>query len=240
MTGTFFKRVLAYIFDVVLLSLLGSLLSFLPILNPNRVTYSEKYNELVMVREQYVNNEISVEEYEQAYIPIAYQIYQLNTYAVIIDIVCVLLYFGIFQFFFQGQTLGKKIFQVRVVGSDGGSVTLVQFLLRTIVLSNILISIMLLLIVHFMNAENYYSIYNNVNLVGSIILYITLFMALVRRDGRGLHDFVGNTKVILCSDEVKEKKEKVKEEQKVLESEFEGKRKRVSKKASTKKKKVLD
>ena len=47
-----------------------------------------------------------------------------------------------------------------------------------------------------MSRENYYTVYNNVNLIGSIILYMTLFMVLVRSDGRGLHDFVASTKVV--------------------------------------------
>ena len=71
MTGLFFKRAGAYIVDIIIVALVVSLLSFIPFLNPNRVLYSEKYNELVMVREQLDKNEISMEENTQAYKPIA-------------------------------------------------------------------------------------------------------------------------------------------------------------------------
>ena len=47
LTGTLFKRLGAYVFDILIVSMLVSLLSYLPILNPNRTQYSEKYNELV-------------------------------------------------------------------------------------------------------------------------------------------------------------------------------------------------
>jgi len=234
LTSLFFKRAGAYVFDLLIVSIVVSLLSYIPFLNPNRVLYSEKYNELVMVREQLDNNEISMDEYEQAYKPIAYEIYRLNTNYVIIDLICVLLYFVVFQFVFHGQTLGKRLFQLRVVRSDKKDATLINFFLRSIVLSNVIITILLQSIVYIFSVENYYSIYSNVNLVGSIILYIILFMTLVRQDGRGLHDFVGNTLVVDASVEDSKKEEKIKEEQKVMEAEFEIPREE-KKKVSTKK-----
>ncbi len=221
MTKIFSRRAGAYIFDVIIISLVVMLLSYIPILNPHRRAYSEKYNELVMVNEKMQNNEISMEEYEQAYKPLAYEIYRLNTNYVIIDLVCLLLYFGVFQYVFRGQTLGKRLFQIQVVSVDEKPLTLLNFILRTVVLSNIIISILLQCIVHFMSVNDYYSIYNNVNMVGSVILYITLFMVLARQDGRGLHDFVGNTKVILTDELIQEKQEKIKKEQEVLVHEME-------------------
>ena len=118
MNHTFFKRIGAYVLDVLIVSLLVSLLSYVPFLNPSRDAYSEKYNELVNLQEQYTSNEISLDEYNQAFVPIAYEIYRYNTYYVIIDLVCTLLYFGVLQFFCKGQTIGKKLFQIRVVSND--------------------------------------------------------------------------------------------------------------------------
>jgi len=235
LTRNFFKRACAYIFDILILSVLVSLLSYLPILNPNREQYSEKYNELIMVREQLDKNEISLDEFEQAYKPIAYELYRLNTNYVVIDLVCVLLYFVVFQYFFDGQTLGKRLFQIKIVSNNDEPLTILNYFLRAIVLSNVLISIALQCIVHFMSVDSYYEVYQNVNLVGSLILYIIVAMVLVRYDGRGLHDFVGNTKVIVIEKEMEEKKERKKEEQKVLESEYEIKEKKVTKKKSKRK-----
>ena len=217
MNHTFFKRIGAYVLDVLIVSLLVSLLSYVPFLNPSRDAYSEKYNELVNLQEQYSSSEISLDEYNQAFEPIAYEIYRYNTYYVIIDLVCTLLYFGVLQFFCKGQTIGKKLFQIRVVSNDERPLTLVNFILRTVVLSNMIISVALQCIVHFMDVDHYYMVYENVNLVGSIILYIILFMIVVRADGRGLHDFVANTKVVLDDPQIKE--EKVENEQKIIDLE---------------------
>ena len=232
MNHIFFKRIGAYVLDVLIVSLLVSLLSYVPFLNPSRDAYSEKYNELVNLQEQYTSNEISLDEYNQAFVPIAYEIYRYNTYYVIIDLVCTLLYFGVLQFFCKGQTIGKKLFQIRVVSNDERPLTIVNFILRTVVLSNMIISIALQCIVHFMDVDHYYMVYENVNLVGSIILYIMLFMIVVRADGRGLHDFVANTKVVLDDPQVKE--DKVEAEQKIIDLEAKEEKKSAPKKKTKK------
>lgn len=221
MTGTLFKRIGAYILDVFIVTAIVTLLSYVPFLNPSRVQYSEKYNELMNVYEQYTKNEISESEYNEAYIPISYELYRLNTSYIIIDLVIVILYFGIAPFIFKGQTLGKKIMQIKIVSNNDKPLTIVNYLLRMVVLNNVLITIALLSIVYLMSVDNYAGIYQNVNLVGYIITYISLFMIMVRRDGRGLHDFVANTKVVLTNEEIKRKLDAIEEEQRVLEKEME-------------------
>ena len=226
LTGTLFKRLGAYVFDIFVVSMLVSLLSYLPILNPNRTQYSEKYNELVNVYEQYSQSEISESEYTEAGIPITYELYRLNIYYVAIDIVIVILYFGVLPYFLKGQTLGKRLFQLRIVGAKDKPLSIVNYLLRCVVLNNVIISIVLQCIVYFMSVDTFYPVYQNVNLVGYIILYISLFMIIVRRDGRGLHDMVANTKVVYIGET---KANALLQEQQVMESEMEVKPKEVKK-----------
>ena len=231
MTGTFAKRAGAYLLDMIIVSLIVMLLSYIPFLNPNHEAYTEKYNELVNVYEQFQNNEISEEEYNEAAIPISYELYRLNIPSTIIDLVCVIIYSGVLPFFCAGQTIGKKLFQVRIVSANDKPLTLGNFLLRSVILNNVLISIGLIAVILFMDAGNYYTVYQNLNMVGYIIMYIILFMVLVRQDNRGLHDFIANTKVVFTNEEIEKRLEKIEEEQKVLESELE--------KTSKKKEKVV-
>ncbi len=234
MTGTFFKRLLAFILDILIVSLVVTLLSYIPFLNPNRDAYSEKYNELVNVYEQVEKNEISQEEYNEAAIPISYELYRLNIPTILVDIVCSLLYFGVLPFFMDGQTIGKRLFQLRVVSANDKPLNIVNYLLRAVVLRNILISLALLAVIYFMDASNYYNVYQNVNLVGYIIMYINLFMIVMRQDNRGLHDFVANTKVVFTQEEMENRLEKIEEEQKVLEKELEKKPAKTEKVVKTK------
>ena len=210
MKPTVFKRAGAYLLDLVIVTLIVSLLSYIPILNPNRVAFSEKYNELSNLYTQYSKNEISNDEYEEAYIPISYEMYRLNSNYVILDIVIVLLYFGVLPFFTGGQTIGKKLLNLRITSIDDNELTLVNYLLRALILNNIIISIMEIIVVYTMKVDNFFNVYSNINLVGYIITYITLFMVIVKRDNRGLHDLVARTKVIKISED------KIEEEQAIL------------------------
>lgn len=231
MTGTFFKRFVAYFLDFLLVSVIVTLLSYVPILNPNRNIYNEKYNELFNVSEQVKNNEISEEEYNEAAIPISYDLYRLSTPTVIISIVCYLLYFGVLPFFCNGQTIGKRLFQIKVVSNNDKELKLVNYLLRALILGNILISVLSTIVVFVFDVNNFYLIYQNLNFVGYIINYISLFMILVRQDNRGIHDFVAGTKVVFTNEEIANRLNKIEKEQEILESELENNKKEKKEKA---------
>ena len=221
MNSTILKRIAAYLLDFLLVLLLVTLLSYVPFLNPHRREYSEKYNELVNVYDQYADHEISEAEYNEAYVPIAYEINKLNTNYVILDLVIVILYFAVMPYFFQGQTIGKKLFQLKIVGKDHQELSFASYLLRAVILNNVIISILLQVVVYLMDVSSYEFVYRNLNLAGYIIQYVTFFLILVRRDGRGLHDLVAKTKVVFTEEQTKKRLEKIEEEEKVLQSELE-------------------
>ncbi len=203
----------------------------LPFVNPHKEEYNTKYNEVIRVNEQYQNNEISSEDFNSALKPIAYDLYRLNGSYVIVSTICFIGYFVIFQFLYKGQTIGKKIFKLKLESANDKPLSMVNYFVRAIILYNILIPIIELIIVFTMNSENYFNVYQNVNLVSYIIMYITLFFMLVRTDGRGLHDILANTIVKEENVEVKEEIIEVKEKEEVKKS--------PKKKATTKKKETI-
>ena len=190
---TLLKRFGAYFIDYLIVTVIIYGVMLLPFANPHREEYNTKYNEVVRVNEQFQNNEISSEEFNEAIIPIAYDLYRLNTSYVVISTICFIGYFVIFQYIYKGQTIGKKLFKLKVVSTNDKPLTIANYLVRALVLYNILIPIIELIIVFAMKQDNYYGLYQNINLVSYIIMYITLFFMLVRTDGRGLHDILANT-----------------------------------------------
>ena len=226
---TLLKRLGAYLIDYLIVTVIIYGVMLLPFVNPHKEEYNTKYNEVVRVNEQFQNNEISSEEFNEALIPIAYDLYRLNGSYVIVSTICFIGYFVIFQFLYKGQTIGKKIFKLKLASANDKPLSMVNYLVRAIILYNILIPIIELIIVFTMSSENYYNVYQNVNLVSYIIMYITLFFMLVRTDGRGLHDILANT-IVKDEKEIEAKQEiiEVKEKEEVKKS--------PKKKAPTKKK----
>lgn len=165
----------------------------LPFVNTKKEEYNTKYNEIIRVNEQYQQNEMSSEEFNEALIPLAYDLYRLNGNYVIVSTICFIGYFVFFQSVAQGQTIGKKICKLRVCSTNEKKLTMVNYFVRALVLYNILIPILELIIVYTMKVDTYYNTYQNVNMIGYIIMYISLFLMLVREDNRGLHDLFANT-----------------------------------------------
>ncbi len=231
---TLLKRLGAYLIDYLVVTVIIYGVMLLPFVNPHKEEYNTKYNEVVRVNEQYQNNEISSEEFNEALIPIAYDLYRLNGSYVIVSTICFIGYFVIFQFLYKGQTIGKKIFKLKLASANDKPLSMVNYLVRAIILYNILIPIIELIIVFTMSSENYYNVYQNVNLVSYIIMYITLFFMLVRTDGRGLHDILANT-IVKDEKEIETKQEiiEVKEKEEVKKS---PKKKTPTKKKTTTKK----
>ena len=231
---TLLKRLGAYLIDYLIVTVIIYGVMLLPFVNPHKEEYNTKYNEVVRVNEQFQNNEISSEEFNEALIPIAYDLYRLNGSYVIVSTICFIGYFVIFQFLYKGQTIGKKIFKLKLESVNDKPLSMVNYLVRAIILYNILIPIIELIIVFTMSSENYYNVYQNVNLVSYIIMYITLFFMLVRTDGRGLHDILANT-IVKDEKEIETKQEiiEVKEKEEVKKS---PKKKTPTKKTTTTKK----
>lgn len=235
------RRLLAYLIDIVIVGVIASLISFIPFVNPNRDSYQKKYDELIELYDKYDQKQVSDSEYKEQYIRISYDLNRINVNYVLIDVVIIVAYFGIFAWQRKGQTFGKRFMKLRIVSNkDGGNPSFVTLFLRALILNNVIITLAEIATIFVLPVDNYYTIYSNINLVGYIVLYIIVFLILVRQDSRGLHDLVAGTKVIMLDEEkkesptLKEEVEVVKEE--VEEAKFEPVKK-TTKKKSTKSKK---
>ncbi len=112
----------------------------------------------------------------------------------ILGLVMGILYFGFVPAKMNGQTLGKKIMNVKVIKEDGSNPKMIIHLIRAV-----------------QNWTKYYVVptsflmYVSVTLYGLfaifiyaiyVLIFISLIMMITREDGRGLHDLIAGTKVI--------------------------------------------
>ena len=239
------KRILAYLIDMMIVTLLTSCLATLPIINVNYNTYEnkvDKYNERIepyidflndfkkeyedkklddeefdklqkdyieiINLEEYFNDKKITEteydeiyekvynEYNQIYQDSNYELMKINYIPSIITMVITILYFVVFGYFCNGQTLGKKMLQLQVVSKDDKRVNILKLLLRTVILTGILTSILNLILLFSVNKEVYFVANEYIGIVSGIIEMIILVMVLYRKDKRGLHDMISGTKVI--------------------------------------------
>lgn len=190
-----FPRVLAYFIDVIIISILATLLcSVLP--NQENLDTLEK--EYTSLQEKYLNAEIDDEEYVNQTKIITYDIDYQSVPSSIISISLYLLYFVIFQNYNKGQTLGKKIMKVKIVSNDDQDLTINNYLYRSCILNGLLVNLINLILVLFMDRNYYFYVSFTLQFIQIVLILITIFMVLFKKDGRGLHDKVANTKVVMA------------------------------------------
>lgn len=231
-----FKRFIAYIIDIVLVSLLATILTSNSYINKDYNKYQEIYKEyekysnnyhdfindledlkVSELKEEYKNynkylentdnedlSEKDIkkiktelkEEYEEKIKNYSYKLSKLSSIQKIISMLCILLYFVVFQYYFNGQTLGKKIMKIQIVSNNEKQLTILNYFIRSLILNELVINIISIICILILNKNNYL-IYSQIIYYVTYVLEMTIiFMIMFDKNNRGLHDFASNTKVI--------------------------------------------
>lgn len=188
--SNFFKRLGAFIIDYFIVVFILSLITM------GFETDSNLVNDANDLVNSYVNNEITIEEYNNQVVEINYKLQKSNVWINAISCSLYVGYFVVFACLNKGQTLGKKIFKLRVVSRNDKRANVGKMFIRSLFIYGILSSLYAAVFVNFLNAKVF-------NIGSSIISYIeysfiivSFFMVLYRKDKRGLHDIVAGTSVI--------------------------------------------
>ena len=207
---TSLKRIIAFVIDVVIVSLVVSLINLLPI-DPYQEKYKdtyEKYNEVVKK-----SSEDGSHDYKDEIIELNYEVYKYRTYSSVFSAAALILYFGVLPLVMNGQTLGKKVMKLRVVSNNDKKLNFWKYLIRIVILNNIWLSLINVGAVYIVDGVKFYYVTYVISMISSLVYMLNLIMVMFRKDNRGLHDMVAGTKVILVSnDAVVESVEEVKKD----------------------------
>ncbi len=196
---TSLKRIIAFVIDIVIVSLVVSLINLLP-LDPYKDKYKdtyEKYNEVVQKSTEDEKN-----DYKDEIIELNYEVYKYRTYSSMFSATALILYFGVLPLVMNGQTLGKKIMKLRVVSNNEKKLNFWKYLIRIVILNNIWLSLINVGAVYVVSGVKFYYVTYVISMLSSLIYMLNLIMVMFRKDNRGLHDMVAGTKVILVSNDV--------------------------------------
>ncbi len=189
----FFPRFLAYGIDILIVSIVASFLCyFIPVDN-----YNALRNQLNDVQQAYLNHEISDEEYLNQTALITYDLDYASVPSYIIQVALTILYFVVFQFYRNGQTIGKKLMKIQVVSDGEHKVTINDYLFRAAILNSLFTNLLMIIFVLFMSRDYYFYASFTLQMIQIVLSLVTIFMVLLRKDGRGLHDLVAHTKVVM-------------------------------------------
>ena len=242
------KRICAYIIDVLIITMITQSLSNTTILNPNlnkyqkyQKEYTTAYNEFIglitQLQKDYEDKKLTEEEYNK--LIDSYPLYEnkINKYyqnqtltkknfnklinsiakqytdkssklyflveknsisEIVIYLILTLLYFIGFNYLTDGQTLGKKITHLKIVSNidKHQKVSLISYLIRALLMYQVIYYLMRLVCILCLKESQYLQITSFIYYVQNTLDFIIIMFILIRKDKRGLHDILANTKVI--------------------------------------------
>ena len=210
MKANSYKRVLAYLVDVMIISFVSLLLtSFVP----TSENYNKLNKEFETLTTDYRNQEVTMEEYLEKGTDINYQLIKEGVPQTIVSTVLSIIYFVVLAYFMNGETLGKKLMKIKITSNNDKKLTMNNYLIRALVIDSVLINIITIITILLFSKDIYLTSYNIISYVFSLVYIVSLAMILFSKNGRGLQDILANTKVI--STETIEKKQEVLEEEKI-------------------------
>ena len=196
----FSQRVLAFLIDLVLISLITSIITmFVPVND----TATKLYEEQNRVLEGYVEGSVSMEEYVNQMVDLSYDISRQTVIVSIVTIVISLLYYVVYPCYNNGQTFGKKLMKIKIVKTDDTELSMNDLLIRGMINNSILVNIINVILVLFLSKNIFLSASGLIGGIQYLVLIISLIMIAFTKNAQGLLDKVVKTEVVVA-DTVKE------------------------------------
>ena len=190
------KRIGAYIIDYLFVFLLITMLSQIRVLNPSYEEYAESYVRYEEIMDDLtVDNAVEIAKSKE-YMQVNYDLSKYSVSISIISLVVYLAYFVGFQKWNNNQTLGKKLFNIQVVGNENKKVGWLQLLWREVVLYNLIWEVLAIVSIWVFNYEGYMYASSLLTFIAGAIIWVNIFFVVIRNDSRGIHDFLAKTKVV--------------------------------------------
>ena len=190
MKASFWKRLFAFILDIFSF-IFGIFTMIIPESNNVAVLNSQ----LSILGEKILNSELTMMEYFRQYADIVHSLDKELFLNNLFNLVLMIGYFAVLPFYFNGQTLGKKIMKIKVI-KDDNELTMNDLIIRNIVINGFLFSLMGFAIIFLATSWIYFIIISILCFIELLLVIISIFMILYRQDKKGLHDLWCKTSVI--------------------------------------------
>lgn len=158
------------------------------------------YEDNKLTKKEYnkINKKID-KEYKSDYEKIYFNIEKNSVIYFSLYIIVVFLYFVFFNKYTGGQTLGKKLTRLKIINNKdiNKEVSVLSYVIRAVILYQPINFLIKLIGGQLMGIDTYYMVTEVLYNIQSYLEILIIGMIIFRLDGRGLHDILSGTRVIL-------------------------------------------
>ena len=205
--GLRYKRISAYLLDMLLVAFLAVMLASNKFTNPyynSSAKTTSEYNQAVnnLIVEMNTNNELSVKDVTDILARPLLKYERSNIFLYIWLVIFIFLYFVLFQFYNKGSTIFKQLFKIRVVDENKKKITFKRLFIRYLICGeNLLLygapALVVVRIILLVTLNNHPVIFFYTYMAVAIITFIVTITELVTLiKGKPLHDKIAHTEVI--------------------------------------------
>lgn len=185
-----YKRILAYIIDALIITMLLSVLTLAIPQNNKIEKYEKEFND---ISKKYISQEISDNEYLIGYSKSLNNLDKANLSENIILLLITVGYTIVTPVLLKNQTVGQKVTKIKLIKKDGSSVTMIDWLIRSVIIYGTIYSLITIIIPHIFNGFAYLGMVSGLILVQIILMIVTAVGVLKRNVG--IHDKLTNIQV---------------------------------------------
>lgn len=186
------KRIIAYIIDLFIITVLTSLVFSLPVFNKERELYLENTQKYQETYEAYTNDGASADEV----IKKEYDMYHSSSSLLITKVGITILYFSIIPYYTNYKTLGKKLLKIKIAPEKGDYIKPGHFFARGLITSNVIFDIITIILLLRLPIDSWQTSSIIISYISYIIYLVLLETTIIDKNKRGLHDKLFNTKVV--------------------------------------------
>lgn len=186
------KRAIAYVIDMIIVSLVFSIITVFFSMSSN---YKKLNKELDSVTNEFLNKEINMDTYIHKQADISHDIDKEIIMFNVLNGFLLVGYFVILPYYYNGQTIGKKLMNIKIV-SKNGTLTINQLIIRALVIDGIGSLIIMLSLVYILNGYSYFVASTILEIVEMILTIISIVLIIRKEDHRAVHDLLSGTEVI--------------------------------------------
>lgn len=192
MNAKFSRRLIAYLIDF---AFIAAILMILANFIPKSADFDFLNQDMNALTEQAMNNEITFESYLREYTNYLREIDKVNVLYNSISLIIIIIYYSIIPIY-TSCTLGKYIMKLRIERKDKKKLNFYNLILRSIIDQGLLLSLITIIMAQLVSNKTYLITIFILGIIQILLVIISGFMILYRRDARGLQDIISNSKIV--------------------------------------------